>query len=268
MTEFLFKWQNLIGAALGAFLLGVSAWIGGIIAKKEECKEHLRRIEINITRSLDDTYKARQKLQAFVSRLRDVVTQVRAITDERHFSLETTNYPTMRDIYRDVEAPSFKIKSYYLHNKLLWADAGIKETNETIIGLQSDFAGLLRKNELHIALMRQNKNPNSAQQREDYAYNLEGFANAVDEFIDRFIKQGIEIMTQVKIYNDHLRRRSGKWFLWKCEGINFRYFRNKAKQEEFARNLNSLERIDKIIEQEVKSAIQDAENRAARLSQR
>ncbi|PWB39074.1 MAG: hypothetical protein C3F02_00435 [Parcubacteria group bacterium] len=265
MIDFLSKWQTLIGAALGPFLLGLGAWFKVVISKKEERKEHLRRIEISITRSLDDTYKTRQKLQAFVSRLRALVTRIRATAGKRNFSLETTNYPTIRDVYRDVEVPNFKIKSYYLHNKILWADAGIKETNETVAGLRNDFADLLRKNELHIALMRQNQNPDSARQREDYAYNLEGFANAVDEFIDKFIKQGIEIMTQVKIYNNHLRKRSGKWFLWKCEGTNFKYFHNKAKQNEFSRNLISLERLDKIIEKEVKSAIQSAEDRAARL---
>jgi len=265
MTEFLLKWQTLIGAFLGPFLLGLGAWFKGVISKKEERKEYLRRIEISITRSLDDTYKTRQKLQDFVSRLRVLVAQIRTITDQSNFSLETTNYPTIRDVYRDLETPNFKIKSYYLHNKLLWTDSGIKETNETVAGLKNDFVDLLRKNELHIVLMRQNRNPNSAQQRDDYAYNLEGFANSIDEFINKFIKYGIEIMTQVKIYNNHLRKRSGKWFLWKCEGINFRYFRNKIKQKEFSRNLNSLERIDKIIEKEVKSAIQDAEDRAARL---
>ncbi|MBU1202987.1 hypothetical protein KKH39_03025 [Patescibacteria group bacterium] len=268
MTEFLLKWQTLIGAALGPFLLGLGAWLKGVMSKKEERKEHLRRIEISITRSLDDTYKTRQKLQDFVSRLRILVNQIRAITDKHHFSLETTNYPAIRDVYRDIEAPNFKIKSYYLHNKLLWTDSGIKETNEAVAGLKNDFADLLRKNELHIALIRQNQNLNSDQQREDYAYNLQGFANSIDEFINKFIKHGIEIMTQVKIYNDHLRKRSGKWFLWKCEGINFRYFRSKVKQKEFSRNLNSLERIDKIIEKEVKSAIQDAENRAAELSRK
>lgn len=63
-----------------------------------------------------------------------------------HFSLKSINYPTIRDIYRDTDLPNFKVKSYYLHNKLLWTDAGIKETNETVISLKNDFAELQRKN--------------------------------------------------------------------------------------------------------------------------
>lgn len=271
MEEFINKWQILIGSALGPFLAvvlsAIGFWIKSAIGSKNERKEFLRRVEIGITRSLDDTFKTRIKLQYFVSRLRSLITEIKAVTDERHFSLESINYPTIRDIYRDIEAPNFKVKSYYLHNKLLWADAGIKETNETVISLKNDFAELQRKNEMLIILMRQNQTPNPTQQRGVYAENLESFANAIDEFIKKFIGQGIEIMTQIKIYNEHLRKKHGYWFLWKHEGTRFKYFRNKTEQKNFARNLDSLERIDKVIQKEVEKAIKDAEDRASKLSQ-
>ena len=268
-TTFINTWQTLIGAALGPFLAvilsAIGFWIKSAIGSKEERKEFLRRIEIGITRSLDDTYKTRQKLQFFVSRLRTLITEIRAVTDARQFSLESINYPTMRDIYRDIDVPNFKVKSYYLHNKLLWADAGIKETNETVISLKNDFAELQRKNEFHIILMRQNQTPNPAQQRAGYADNLESFANAIDDFINKFIKQGIEIMTQIKIYNEHLRKKHGYCFLWKQEGTKLKYFRNKIEQKAFARNLDSLDRIDKVIQKEVESSIVEAEERSAKL---
>src|SRR3989338_8894259 len=140
MEEFINKWQTLVGSALGPFLAVIFSsivfWIKSLIESRNERKEFLRRIEIGITRSLDDTYKTRQKLQYFVSRLRTLITEIREETDARNFSLESINYPTIRDIYRDIGAPNFKVRSYYLHNKLLWADAGIKETNETVISLK------------------------------------------------------------------------------------------------------------------------------------
>lgn len=158
MEEFITKWQTLIGSALGPFLAvilsAIGFWIKSIMEGKKERKEFLRRIEIGITRSLDDIFKTRIKLQYFVSRLRTLIADIKKITDGKHFSLETINYPTIRDIYKDVDLANFKVKSYYLHNMLLWADAGIKETNETVISLKNDFAELQRKNELHIILMR------------------------------------------------------------------------------------------------------------------
>jgi len=267
----MYKWQTLIGSALGPFLAvvlsAVGFWIKSAIESKNERKEFLRRIEIGITRSFDDTFKTRIKLQYFVSRLRSLITDIRAITDNCRFSLESINFPTIRDVYRDTDLPNFKVKSYYLHNKLLWTDAGIKETNETVISLKNDFAELQRKNELHIILMRQNQTPNPAQQRSEYADNLESFANAIDEFITKFMKQGVEIMTQIKIYNEHLRKKYSCWFLWKHEGTKLKYFRNKTEQRNFARNLDSLDRIDKVIQKEVEEAIKDAEDRASKFSQ-
>lgn len=271
LIRFLDTWQTLVGAALGPFLAVllsvIGFWIKSVVENKRERKEFLRRIEVGITRSLEDTYKTRQKLLYFVSRLNNLVVQIRAVADPRQFSLESINYPTVREIYRDIEAPNFKVKSYYLHNKLLWADAGIKETNETVISLKNDFAELQRKNELHIILMKQNANPNPAQQRAEYSANLVLFANAIDDFIARFMKQGIEIMTQIKIYNEHLRRKRGYWFLWKHEETKFKYFRNKEEQKQFSRNLDSLERIDEVIRTEVEASINEAEERAKKLSQ-
>lgn len=115
--------------------------------------------------------------------------------------------------------------------------------------------------------MRQNQTPNPAQQRAEYADNLESFANAIDEFIAKFMKQGVEIMTQVKIYNEHLRKKYSCWFLWKHEGTKLKYFRNGTEQRNFSRNLDSLDRIDKVIQKEVEEAINDAEERASKLSQ-
>lgn len=258
--KFFDTWQTLVGAAFGPFfavvLSAIGFWIKSVIENKKERKEFLRRIEVGITRSLEDTYKTRQKLFDFVLRLRNLINEIRTPVEPRQFSFESINYPAMREIYRDIETPNFKVKSYYLHNKLLWADAGIKEMNEVVINLKNDFAELQRKNELLIILMKQNPNP--TQQRMEYSANLESFANAIEEFIAGFMKQGIEIMTQIKIYNNHLRQNRGYWFLWKHEG---------TKQKRFSINLDSLERIDKAVQSEVEVAIKDAEERVKKLSE-
>lgn len=64
-----------------------------------------------------------------------------------------------------------------------------------------------------------------------------------------------------------LRAQHGFWFWWKQEGTRLKYFRDKATQKAFARNLDSLERIDKAIEKDVKSALEKAAKRAEKLAQ-
>ncbi len=144
----------------------------------------------------------------------------------------------------------------------MWVDAGIKEMNETISNLKNDFENLIRQNEVLIALMRENPNPQI--QRDAYARNLDGFAKAIDEYIEKSIKQGVEIMTQVKVYNNYLHEPCGFVFRWKNEGIGFRLFCKKFELIKVANSLEDLDRVDadKEIKAEVIAAIQKAEDRA------
>lgn len=269
ITNFVDKWQGLIGSALGPFLAvvlsAIGFWIKSVIEGKKERKELLRRIEISLARSLNDTFTAREQLKWFSGRIKDLVAESKLITSDKIFFLNRINFPTTREIYRDIDMPNFKIKSYYLHNKLMWIDAGTKEMNETVSNLKNDFEDLIRQNQMLVAVMRDNPNP--PRQREAYERNLESFAKAIDDYVSKSIKQGIEIMTQVKIYNEKMRKRYGYWFWWKIEGTRFKYFRTKAKQKEFARNLDSLGRIDGIIKGEVDSLIKKAEERSKKLAQ-
>ena len=229
MEEFINKWQTLVGSALGPFLAvtlsAVGFWIKSVIESKNERKEFLRRIEISMARSLNDIFTVREQLKWFSQRVKNLATESKSITDDRIFFLNRINFPTTREIYRDIDMPNFKVKSYYLHNKLMWVEAGIKEINETIFNLKNDFEDLIRQNEVLVAVMR--NNPNPQMQREAYERNLESFAKAIDEYVSKSIKQGIEIMTQVKIYNEKMRKRFNYWFWWKQEGTKFKYYHTK-----------------------------------------
>ncbi|MBU3925182.1 hypothetical protein KJ854_04570 [Patescibacteria group bacterium] len=266
--ELIYKWQTMIGAFLGPFLAVVLSaivfWVKSIIENKKERKEFLRRIEISVTRSLNDACTVREQLKWFSGRVKNLAAEARAITDDKIFFLNRINFPAIAEVYRDMEMVNFKVKSYYLHNKLLWIDAGIKEMNETISNLKNDFEDLIRQNEILIAVMRSNPNPRA--QRETYDRNLETFAEAINEYIPKGVQQGIRIMIQIKVYNEQIRKRYGCWFWWKHEGTKFKYFRNKIEQKEFTRNLDSLDRIDKTIQKKVEFAIAEAKKRSVKLS--
>jgi len=250
---------------LAIVLSAIGFWIKSILSDKKERKEFLRRIEISMARSLNDTFTLREQLKWFSQRAKDLATEAKPIDDDVTFFLSRINFPTTREIYRDIDKPNFKIKSYYLHNKVMWVDAGIKEMNMTASNLRNDFEDVIRQNEVLVAVMRNNPSPRV--QRDAYIRNLEASAHGIDEYVSKSIQQGIEIMTQVKVYNEKIRERHGYRFWWKQEGTKFKYFRNKADQKAFARNLDSLDRIDKIIQEEVESALNKAEERSKKLAQ-
>ncbi|MBI3335104.1 MAG: hypothetical protein HY001_01225, partial [Candidatus Portnoybacteria bacterium] len=218
-----------------------------------------------ITRGLNDIYTVREQLKHFIKTTKDLASEARKNANPKEFFLERVNFPSVREIYRDVEVPNFKVQSYYLHNRLLFVDVEIKEMNEVHAELKNDFEALIRQNEMLVAMMIRSS-PNPAVQKQAYAENLEHFAKAIEDYISRRFPQGIKMMTQIKIYNDRLRKKYGYWFCWKCESTKFKYFRRKSEQKKFARNLDSLDRIDTIIEKQVESDIQDAEARGAKLN--
>lgn len=257
-NSFIYKWQTLIGAALGPFLAVVLSAIGYLIGAKyktyKERREAIRRTEVALTISLNDMYTTREKLEDFISRLRDLVSRIRSINDNTTYSLEEINFPSIKDIFAEKDFSYFKFKSYYLHNKLLASNSGIEATNNILKGLKDDFRTMIKKSELLTAMKARPRD-----QRITYAENLENFANAVEGFLP-YINEGIKILTQSKIYNLKLLEKK-KPFIWKHEGVAFKYFGNKEEISKYCKHLNCLDRIDRVIEEEVNNAITEAEER-------
>lgn len=264
---FLREWQNLIGAALGPFLAvilsAIGYWCKSKIEAMHERKEAHRRIEIAVARSLNDNYILRTQLQWFAGRVKKLAAEARTIINPKEYFLSRINFPSMREIYRDQDMARFKVRSYYIHNKLLFLDAGIKETNETVAMLKNDFEEIIRQNGLLVAVMRDHPNPPA--QRDAYAANLDAYTAEIENYISRGINQGIKIMVQVRVYNRKLREKHGYWVWRKYEGTWMKYFRTKAEQKAFARHLDSLDSIDAAIESEVQEEQRRADERRKKL---
>lgn len=259
---FLHDWQELIGAALGPFLAVILSLLGYLLKtwweKRKEREETLRHIEISVTQSLNDTYVVRAQLRHFVMSLRRLIKEIRAEKDPKAFSLERINFPSLKEVHRDPDCSKHKVRSYYLHNMLLFVDSGIREMNSIIRSLKEDFERLLQQNENLIGLMLQ-KSPNPPMQRAGYADNLGHFGKAIENYHED-LAEGILMMTRLKIFNDLLRKRWGFWVWWKMEGTRFKYFRDGKQQKAFSRNLGSMERIDVIIQKDVEEALKEAED--------
>jgi len=266
--QFLKDWQELIGAALGAFLAVIGSLVTYAINSANEArkakKEFLRQVEISVTRSMQDTFIVGEQLRFFTQRAGALVTEIRSY-GANAIVLDRINFPTVREIYRDLVMPSFKLKSYYLHNKIMWVDAAIRDINETAAYLKNDFENLIRQNETLIALMKGNPNPSVP--RDAYAENLEIFIKGVDEFRNKALEQAVKIMMQVKVYNNAVRKPHGFIYRWRHEGVSFNFFWWKIKLTEIADNLDALDVIDKRIESSVTGGLKKSEERKRKIAE-
>ncbi|MBU4257282.1 hypothetical protein KKC04_02625 [Patescibacteria group bacterium] len=144
----------------------------------------------------------------------------------------------------------------------------IKDINSVVSHFKNDFEELIRQNEQLVILLRMNPSPDPVIQKNVYVKNLINFQEEMlKKYADKSISQCVQFMTQIKVYNNHLRGKAGIWFHWKHEGVNFRFFHSKDKHKAFANNLKSLDRIDKEIELEVEKSIAETGKRSNELAQ-
>lgn len=264
---FLNSWQTLIGSALGPFLAimfsVIGFWIKTRIESSKELKENLRRIEIGITRGLNEAFIVQQQIAKTVQLVRGCAAEVEAVEDEKQYMLNIVNFPITGEIYRDPDTSLLKTRSYYLHNKLLITDSALKETNKVLDNLKKDFEALIRLNEL----ISTKEQPN--RQRQMYAQNLKSFADALECYSSKGIPNLIKLMMQVKNYNNKLRERHGAT-LKKYERTGWKIWKKKDIKKSIT-NLSAVDRIDEKLEfeiqEELKNALERIEDRAHNGSQ-
>jgi hypothetical protein len=267
MIDFLNKWQTLIGAGLGPFLAVILSAIGFLIKSKldknAEIRETMRRIEVGVSTALNDIFFTQALLKNFAKAIRALASRARAETNPKVFFLERINCPAFLEVYRDPDIHTLKVRSYYLHNQSLFMDSRIKEMNRILPQLKPDFEDVIRQNEILVTLMQSGSSPHPPTQRISYAENLEAFAAGIETYAIERLKEPIKILTQIKIYNDMLRKPwfRGYYTWWKMESPKFKFCLTKEERMKFAKNLDSLDRIDAVIEEEVKEAIKEAEKR-------
>lgn len=257
-TQFLDTWQTLVGSALGPFFAIFLAVIAYVAKEKwlayRARKEGLRIVEISTVGTFNDLYDIKYRLLDFVARIRKIANDGKPENDpgfSTSYYIEETNFPPCREISFKKDLVSIRFRSPYLHNQLLFMEAGVKEINNSLKELKENFSAINRKNELIISFKASPMN-----QREAYIPNLEGFAKAIEDFV-KYMDKAIMGITQTNIYNAKIRKQD---YLtrWKYENIDFKYFRNKKEIHEYQMYPTFYDRINLQLEAEVNEKIQKA----------
>lgn len=255
-SEFVLTHQSLIGAALGPFLaimLSLSAFLlKRLVEKRANRIESFRRVEVALTQSINDLLALIDQLKEFTSRVQTIISEIKKIpSGHATYAINETNFPPIIDISYDPDLEKMSLKSYYLHNKVLGANRYLKWCRASGPQYRNDFTRLLEKN---YSIVAQRLLPHK-EQREAYADNLDGFIGMLNVFIsslEGFLKE----LVQTKIYNNKLRKFF-HWFFWKNEGASFKYFKSKGDLIKFSQSLTALDRVDKNINKDVESLLQE-----------
>mgnify|MGYP000849668802 FL=1 len=244
-------WISALAPAITILFSIIGYFIKRKIDLKNEISENYRTIEVNITMNLENLYRIREELKSFKVRISEVSDDTKNMTGSKNFSLNYTNFPAIIEISRNEDLPKLKTNSYYLHNKIIWADRHLKQFDSMLVGLEKAFTELNQRNETVLRLVRED-GVDAIQQRSQYAENLDSFALLIEESFIKSCDNIIRLLMQIKIYN-HKIRQKGKGFIRECE---------KVKRKTPLDIPSEIDRIDNLINDEVVSRMREAESRA------
>lgn len=255
----LFKWQTLLGSALGvmgAFLIAVIGFLmAQVYQKYKEVREGIRLTEINLAIGINDLYDAERHLKDFLTRLNEaVIDPLSKSTNPDQYFLNETNFPPLY-IHIDSSLIQARHKSYYVHNKILILIKNIRITNEIFKEMKIKYENIIEKAKF---LIQRSVTP--INQKKEYLANNLNFVSFVSDMTDQ-LQIAKRAFAETKVYNLKLLEKK-RWTIWCLEGISFKFFCNKRQIEKYKSTLECLDRIDSAIKDETDRLLTDADGRA------
>ncbi len=228
VKAFLSEWQDLIGSLVGAaaplilYLLTINYF---------DRKEALRKIEITNTYTLQSLVNMQHKIDFFIKQMEGLAIDFRT----KNNPLSRINSPAWGNIYFDPEGHNARIKSYYLHNKILIINGNIADTNLALGNFRSSFEELKNLSETIITLNQEAMRDATIRKQicDGFAEQTENFAKSLKGYADGMLPKAVKHSQQIRVYNKELRK---KWF----RGFLFRVF------HEGLINTKSIELVDEI----------------------
>lgn len=269
ISDFLFAWQDLMGAALGPFiaiiLSAMAFWLKGSLKERSDYKEALRQIENALTKSINESLIARENLKIFSNRVKELADKAKNDTNPKAFFLEVINYPPIPPVYRDQEITKLRVKNYYLHNKLQFVDSGIVGFNSILAQLKPDFDDLIKQNQALVGLMTlgaiANNPPSPPSQKNMYSESLLSFSDALNQYTAKHFQKLIRVLVETKVFNLHLMEHSRFWIWWNYEPAKLKFFWTKKAQRKYSMRIETIDPMNELLKSEVDDELEKIEAR-------
>lgn len=243
-------WQTLVGVLIGTILTLITSFIKDYIDSLRERRESRRRVEIYITKTLNDLITARNSFNLLIKNIEGLIEELKSDTKENAYFLGTVTAPKLEISFYDELCHSVT-KSYYIHNKILWSSSAIKFLNTNLVGLGEHLNDISNTRNKFLITSGASKD----EQKGTYLENLENILKNIKEIKVQGFDGGIKNFLQIKIYNQKLRSKIGFYNSWKFEGASFKYFKTYKDILAFNQEPPCINRIDDLIESDVEAAL-------------
>ncbi|MBF05433.1 hypothetical protein CL644_01865 [bacterium] len=262
IMQFMFNWQQLIGAFAGAFIpLFASLMVYFYISHKSK-KRELAELDQYTALAVNNLAELRYEMEIFLKRVSELISTLH--TAEKYF-FGSTNFPKHRTSYIQ-EILRKKTGSLFLANKITSTYSMLHDIETSVEDFQEHFDRTTQRNHEVVFLsvpkvrrvegvdVRESVTPE--EQKEIYLTGLVGIKNMVEQAMLKNISTCIFSLLSIRIV---LRRyyKNGLYWRWKYESVSFKYFRNNTELKEY--KYTSVDRVMGVIEEEISKDMQNLE---------
>ncbi len=255
LRDFLYEWQTLIGAFLGA-ATPISLWfLTEWYQSREKQKEHLYRLEKFLVYSINNAIDAHETTKYFIeNRLMELINNINERTKNDIYSVDTAFLPLLSMHNIDENLLNINTGSNYIDNELFQVFKMSKDFAIGIDDLRQQFMNTIQVNrEMSFKKLNSPKIQNEA-----YKINIQDFINTVNrDFFDKNVKIYIQSLVSTRVGLNTLRDMG--IIRWQIKfGPDFKYFKNKQNLKKFYDNTH--EHINTFLKEKVDIEVKKIES--------
>ncbi len=230
MDDFVYKWQELIGALIGA-ATPISLWlIAEWYQSRKRDKEYLISLEKFFVYSINDIIDARCTLARYLkNQLAELIINIKANTAKNIYSVDTAFFPLFSVSPIDDVIFRNTSRSNYLENKTAHVHKLVRDFASSIEDIRRQFTHTL---ELHHSMAFGKVNAPNVQNAM-FIRNLEEFVKMVHrDIFDSNVKICIKHLVYAKVAENYIKNKG--YFLWRWRfSPSFKYFRSKKELQKY-----------------------------------
>ncbi len=185
LSDFLFKWQSLVGAFMGALIPITVSFFLYSLRSSINFKQGLSQIEKFLVYSINNLYGLREELELFSDRLDKLTSDIEQQSTQNSYYIGTTNFP-MAATEHSINIINKSTKSLYLSNKLMRCYSMQRDINLNLTDLREEFRLIVSRNYDVILAYKdpaQNVGISASNQVMMYSQQLKAMKKIIDEIV-------------------------------------------------------------------------------------
>lgn len=222
--SFLDRWQDLVGALIGAFSAFAVWWIAKRVDDKEKNIQNLVYLERLLVDQLNSVNEARNTLSLFIKgNLQELINNI-GKNPPAAYSVDFTFVPLFPVRLIDEAVQRIQTKSGYIDNKIARAYKMSHELSHSIADMRRQFDETVETNKS----ISFNKLNNPVDQKQAYKRNIEGFRDLITrDILNKNFPIYLKVIAEARVALEEFSNLGKRKWRYKYD-LRYKFYLTKA----------------------------------------